>query len=419
MKLTAMALMVFALGLPSFADVPWTDVETVTAYLTNMLPAAVSDVRVYASSEAVPLVDRYFANLPEAFEDDPEGNCPDPKTRLMRMRHFLENEFAFVYSFSTVVSNLESVAAGKVSGDVSVYVFQPRVFSRFNIVTDPPRVMIGQRHLDNAEYVVLSKADGRCCNRLTDDEPTREGQPLPFKNRKLETNVCVPTSEADDNDDKVEPAAVVVADVEGAFFDTVRNMNPSCVKEVTPTSHALISPVATYRVELLVRRVEDGSFPYERLAFTVDPDRDRALYEAWPFYRGMTLGVALCRIDGALRIRRVWPVTGTIPSPVRASRSTRARPTCGPARPRRCWPSSMANTRLPSSWRRATGLRDLTGISRIIRAASRSRSGRRPRVPIRTTGDTPGSRARAINRAGRRTLMNSARSRMPKKVSTT
>ena len=61
MKLTAMALMVFALGLPSFADVPWTDVETVTAYLTNMLPAAVSDVRVYASSEAVPLVDRYFA----------------------------------------------------------------------------------------------------------------------------------------------------------------------------------------------------------------------------------------------------------------------------------------------------------------------------------------------------------------------
>ena len=308
MKLAAMALMVFALGLPSFADVPWTDVETVTAYLTNMLPAAVSDVRVYASSEAVPLVDRYFSNLPEAFEDDPEGNCPDPKTRLMRMRHFLENEFAFVYSFSTVVSNLESVAAGKVSGDVSVYVFQPRVFSRFNIVTDPPRVMIGQRHLDNAEYVVLSKADGRCYNRLTDDEPTREGQPLPFKNRKLETNVCVPTSEADDNDDKVEPAAVVVADVEGAFFDTVRNMNPSCVKEVTPTSHALVSPVATYRVELLVRRVEDGSFPYERLAFTVDPERDRALYEAWPFYRGMTLGVALCRIDGALRIRRVWPV---------------------------------------------------------------------------------------------------------------
>ena len=308
MKLTAMALMVFALGLPSFADVPWTDVETVTAYLTNMLPAAVSDVRVYASSEAVPLVDRYFANLPEAFEDDPEGNCPDPKIRLMRMRHFLENEFAFVYSFSISVSNLESVAAGKVSGDVSVYVFQPRVFSRFNIVTDPPRVMIGQRHLDNAEYVVLSKADGRCYNRLTDDEPTREGQPLPFKNRKLETNVCVPTSEADDNDDKVEPAAVVVADVEGAFFDTVRNMNPSCVKEVTPTSHALISPVATYRVELLVRRVEDGSFPYERLAFTVDPERDRALYEAWPFYRGMTLGVALCRIDGALRIRRVWPV---------------------------------------------------------------------------------------------------------------
>ena len=308
MKLTAMALMVFALGLSSFADVAWTDAETVTAYLTNMLPAAVSDVRVYASSEAVPLVDRYFANLSEEFEDDVEGMCPDPDIRLRRMKHMLENEFAFVYSFSTSVSNLESVAAGKVSGDVSVYVFQPRVFSRFNIVPDPPRVMIGLRRTDPAEYVVLSKTDGRCYDRLTDDEPTREGQPLPFKNRKLETDVRVPASEADDNDDKVEPAAVVVADVEGAFFDSVRNMNPSCVKGVTPTSYTLISPVATYRVELLVRRVKDGAFPYERLAFTVDPDRDRALYETWPFYRGMTLGVALCRIDGALRVRRVWPV---------------------------------------------------------------------------------------------------------------
>lgn len=308
MKLTAMALMVFALDLSSFADVAWTDAETVTAYLTNMLPAAVSDVRVYASDEAVPLVDRYFANLPEEFEDDVEGMCPDPEIRLRRMKHMLENEFAFVYSFSTSVSNLESVAAGKVSGDVSVYVFQPRVFSRFNIVPDPPRAMIGLRRTDPAEYVVLSKTDGRCYDRLTDDEPTREGQPLPFKNRKLETDVRVPASDADDKSDKAEPAAVVVADVEGAFFDTVRNMNPSCVKGVTPTSYVSISPVATYRVELLVRRVEEGAFPYERLAFTVDPERDRALYEAWPFYRGITLGVALCRIDGALRVRRVWPV---------------------------------------------------------------------------------------------------------------
>ena len=308
MKLTAMALMVFALGLPSFADVPWTDVETVTAYLTNMIPVAVSDVRVYASDEAMPIIDRYFTSVPEYLKDC-EGNCSlEPEIRLRRMKHMLENEFAFVYSFSTSVSNLESVAAGKVSGDVSVYVFQPRVFSRFNIVPDPPRVMIGLRRTDPAEYVILSKADGRCYNRFTDDEPTREGQPLPFKNRKLETNVCVPTSEADDNDDKVEPEAVVVADVEGAFFDTVRNMNPSCVKGVTPTSYVSISPVATYRVELLVRRVEEGAFPYERLAFTVDPELHRSLYEIWPFYRGMTLGVALCRIDGALRVRRVWPV---------------------------------------------------------------------------------------------------------------
>ena len=310
MKLTAMALMVFALGLPSFADVPWTDVETVTAYLTNMIPVAVSDVRVHTSDEAVPLVDRYFANLPEEFEDDVEGMCPDPDIRLRRMKHMLENEFAFVYSFSTSVSNLEYAASGKVSGDVFVYVFQPRVFSWFDMHEHSPRALIGLRRTDLAEYVVLSKTDGRAseCFISGIGNGKSEGQPLPFRNRKLETDIRVPTSDADDNDDEVEPEAVVVADVEGTFFDSVRNMNPSCVKGVTPTSYTLISPVATYRVELLVRRVKDGAFPYERLAFTVDPDRDRALYETWPFYRGMTLGVALCRIDGALRVRRVWPV---------------------------------------------------------------------------------------------------------------
>ena len=289
---------------------PWTDVETVTAYLTNMIPVAVSDVRVHTSDEAVPLVDRYFANLPEEFEDDVEGMCPDPDIRLRRMKHMLENEFAFVYSFSTSVSNLEYAASGKVSGDVFVYVFQPRVFSWFDMHEHSPRALIGLRRTDPAEYVVLSKTDGRAfeCFISGIGNGKSEGQPLPFRNRKLETDVRVPASDADDKSDKAEPGAVVVADVEGTFFDSVRNMNPSCVKGVTPTSYTLISPVATYRVELLVRRVKDGSFPYERLAFTVDPDRDRALYEAWPFYRGMTLGVALCRVDGALRIRRVWPV---------------------------------------------------------------------------------------------------------------
>ena len=111
---------------------------------------------------------------------------------------------------------------------------------------------------------------------------------------------------------------IVVADTESVFFDSVRNMNPSCVKDVTPTSYALISPVATYRVELLVRRVEQGDFPYERLAFVVDPVNHRSLYKDWPFYRGMTLGVALCRIDGALRVRRVWPV---LPYPPFSSRT--------------------------------------------------------------------------------------------------
>ena len=300
---------VFAvLCLSSFADVAWTDVETVTDYLTNTLHAAVSDVRVYASDEAVPLVDRYFAPTPKE-------KCPDPACRLRRMKHLLENEFAFVYSFSTAAGNLKSDAKEKVSGDISVYVFQPRVFSWFGITADPPRAMLGLRGTDYADYVVLSKADGRRLDFFIGDkgDAVREGQLLPFRNRKLEAQVRVPELGAiyDDNEPVIPecvPEVIAVADVESVFFDSVRNMNPACVKNVTPDSYASISPVATYRVELLVRRVEKGAFPYERLAFVVDPSIHRSLYEVWPFYRGMTLGVALCRTDGALRVRRVWPV---------------------------------------------------------------------------------------------------------------
>ena len=179
---------VFAvLCLSSFADVAWTDVETVTDYLTNTLPVAVSDVRVYTLDEAVPLVDRYFAPTPKE-------KCPDPARRLRRMKHLLENEFAFVYSFSTAAGNLKSGAKVKVSGDISVYVFQPRVFSWFGITADPPRAMLGLRGTDYADYVVLSKSDGRRLDFFLRGigDGKREGQLLPFKNRKLEADVRVP-----------------------------------------------------------------------------------------------------------------------------------------------------------------------------------------------------------------------------------
>jgi len=295
-----------ALCLSVCADGTWTDAETVTAYLTTTLHTAVSDVRVHSSDEAAALVDRYFAHVPEA----PHAAArPDPARRLQRMKHLLENEFAFVYSFSIAADDLTALA-GETAPDASVYVFQPRVFSGADICSYPPRILIGPRRTDCAEYVVLSKADGRVvdCFIRGIGNGHSEGQPLPFRNRKLETEVRVPSLEANGRQDEAEPEAVVVADVEGVFFDSIRNMNPSCVKAVTPTSYTLISPVATYRVELLVRRVEEGTFPYERLAFTVDPVRDLMLCEVWPFYRGMTLGVVLCRIDGALRVRRVEPV---------------------------------------------------------------------------------------------------------------
>ena len=62
-------------GVRASADVAWTDVETVTDYLTNTLSVAVSDVRVYASDEAVPLA--CSEEAAEAYKDAKLVVIPD------------------------------------------------------------------------------------------------------------------------------------------------------------------------------------------------------------------------------------------------------------------------------------------------------------------------------------------------------
>ena len=107
-----------------------------------------------------------------------------------------------------------------------------------------------------------------------------------------------------DSDKEWEAASDValVADVEGVYFDSTENVNWSV------NSRDMTLPEAVYRIELLVRKVEKGDFPYERVAFRLCMCIHGPLWTDWPFYRGITLGVSLRMVDGALRVRQVRPV---------------------------------------------------------------------------------------------------------------
>lgn len=305
MKRRLMVALALALSLAAGAGTDGlpevTDVATVTDFLTNEVAAAVSDVRVYPRDEAAALIDKFFP-LKGSF------------TKQQRILH----GFAFVFSFSARFCDLHRVdeaAASTNDSEVVVYVYQPRVFDKFDIFAYGGRAMIEPRETGFAEWVALSTADGRPVDVAIAglECPRIEGQRLPFKNDKLETSVVVSNEKSPGHDPAGTSGGsvdvVVIADVENVFFESLSNLNPSCVKDISPHSYAPIVPVATYRVELLARKVEKGDFPFQRLAFVADPKEHRGTFNGgWPFYRGMTLGVGLGTVDGALRVRKVWPV---------------------------------------------------------------------------------------------------------------
>lgn len=300
-----------------------TDVATVAEFLTNTVATAVSDVRLYARDEAAACIDRFFApHAGSLFKTDGPGQT----NRLVRMKRHLADDFAFVFSFAARICDLklDGDAAPQNAADVVVYVYQPRVFEDFSFFADKDCAHIGLRETACAEYVAFSGVDGRRLDLFVPrlGGSRSEGRRLPFKNAKLETAFAVPARDADGFPVEV-PASdadvVVIADVESVFFDSIGNLNPSCVRSVGPDSYTTVSPAATYRVELLARKVEKGDFPYQRLAFAAEDAAQRGgAYSDWPFYRGMTLGVRLRPVDGALRVQNVWPVLPYAPfSPAR------------------------------------------------------------------------------------------------------
>ena len=279
---------------------PVTDVATVTNYLVRSYSeqrgTSNANVRVLTVDEAVASVDKVFAKAPS-------GNFSSD--RLARMKRLLKENLAFVYSYdATVVGKpLEYRCNGKrmelpVDTSFSVYAYRERLFDSDiePIYSFSRTASIGPR-LCSGWVAWVSKADGAVFNLQYGCN--HENGILPFPVRRLETAVSTEPKTA------INCEVQLIADVEDVSFNSLERLNHT---HVVGDSHGYTpaTPVATYRVELIVRKVEEGSLDFDRIAFVVNPrQHENLLYDygsGWPFFRGLTVRVRLCREGGVLRI---------------------------------------------------------------------------------------------------------------------
>ena len=279
---------------------PVTDVATVTNYLAQSYSeqwgTSNANVRVLTVDEAVAPVDKVFAKAPT-------GNFS--ADRLERMKRLLRESLAFVYSYdATVVGKpLEYRSNGKrtelsVGTSFSVYAYCERLFdSDIEPIYSFSRTAHIEPRSCSGWVAWVSKADGEVFNLQYDCND--ENDILPFPVRRLETAVLTEPKNRDDCE------VQLIADVEDVSFNSLEALNHT---HVVGDSHGYTpaTPVATYRVELVVRKVEEGSLDFDRIAFVVDPRQHENLLSdygsGWPFFRGLTVRVRLCREGGALRI---------------------------------------------------------------------------------------------------------------------
>ena len=282
---------------------PVTDVATVTNYLVRSYSeqrgTSNANVRVLTVDEAVASVDMVFAKAPS-------GNLSSD--RLARMKRLLKENLAFVYSYdATVVGKpLEYRCNGKrmelpVDTSFSVYAYCERLFdSDIEPIYSFSRTAHIEPRSCSGWVAWVSKADGEVFNLQYDCND--ENDILPFPVRRLETAVLTEPKNRDDCE------VQLIADVEDVSFNSLEALNHT---HVVGDSHGYTpaTPVATYRVELIVRKVEEGSLDFDRIAFVVDPRKHgNSLYDpltGWPFFRGLTLRVRLCREDDALKVVNV------------------------------------------------------------------------------------------------------------------
>ena len=307
---------------------PVTDVVTLTNYFANAYSeiqgTSNANVRVCSIEEAVASVDNVFAKAKA------EGLS---ENGLARMKRLLKDSLAFVCSYDATVVEEPIVYPAKhldlpVGETFSVFAFYERLFeSHINtgyILSDKASI-----YPRNCSGLVawVSKKDGKVF--YLDSVFACEIMPLPFPLRRLEADVSTGVWEkvtrytfggdgepVEKTESELRPRTdcevELIADIEDVSFNSLESLNHTHVIGYENGGYSPAHAVATYRVELIVRKVNEGAFDYDRITFVVDPRKHQNLLcghsSRWPFFRGMTLQVLLCREGDSLKVARVHPV---------------------------------------------------------------------------------------------------------------
>ena len=327
----AVGISLAALGAAGGDALPVADEAMMTNYLarTYSEPRGTSNenVRILAVDEAVAAVDKVFAKVPDRISAD----------GLARMKRLLKENLAFVYSYDATVvgKSLDCYVKGKreklpVGTSFSAVAYRERLFEGGlePILSLERTASIHPRRCSGWTAWVF-KPGGEVFN--LDHVSNDETGILPFRVRRLETSVSTGVWEKAEchrleggefkkvwqmrrkQRDDVEVA--LIADIEDVSFNSLESLNHTHVVG-NSNGYRPATPVATYRVELIVRKVEEGIVDFDRIAFVVDPrQHENFLYDygtGWPFFRGLTVRVQLCREGNTLQVVSARPVS---PSP--------------------------------------------------------------------------------------------------------
>ena len=305
----------------------FTDVETVTRYLeseprtweldkADVGKPVQTSVRILSDEEAAAVVDEVFRKR-EYFP------CGRDDTNYPRLKRLIQDGLVVSFAYDVKADpdvrfvwrgckDPNEYRATEITGPFTGYGFWLRTFdSDVRTVWHcacggtcvHPRVCRGFELVRMKRYT-----HGTSWTRRS------EFDVLPFRVDRRELAVCATNSPARE--------AVVVADVEDVALDALVNLNASWISPSDgesaeeprfPKSRGKkqrVIPGASYRVDLLVRKVLEGHVALDRVVCRVNPADVpyRQLYEEWPFFRGMTLRVELSRQGDALCVSRVDPV---------------------------------------------------------------------------------------------------------------
>lgn len=252
-----------------------------------------ANVRILSTSEAVQI----FGKMADSHLSMGTFSRSD----WLRLQNLLQQGLVFAYSLegqlspAQIASLLNKISDGMTdegfTGAYTIYGYVERTFDKVEDKTYSGRLSAVRRVNYGKEFWLFKPCTSPYVLTIVS---TRGVDPLPFEDKLLETAV----SKRKDHPIEMEFAA----DVDDVSLEALENLNSI----PTPNDQS-IAPRAQYRIDLRVRKFLKNYGHFERVTFLVDSKScESSLYKnCWPFYRGMTLNVKMCREEGRLCVSTV------------------------------------------------------------------------------------------------------------------